>query len=189
MVEHARCRQSIPNALCHKWHHRMQETHRHVQYKYKVSLNLKALFSVSVQKPRLAKLNIPVTDIVPEKCLDVAGIIAKTVGLKLFCRLRSHTGKAREHPGILRRLRLRLPRCIAFKVHLHKPACIPDFCHKGASLIGSWRLKKLLGFLIQNRIKLDVLIVGNKRQQVITHSIGAVLGNEIHGIDAIALGL
>ena len=187
VTQKTRCRKGIPNALGNKWHGRMQKSHANIQDKDKVTLNLQALIRGSVQKTALTKLNVPVADIVPEEGLNVAGILTKAIGLKLLSCLCNNLSKAREHPCIFWCLCLWHAGSVAVKVHLNKTACIPNLSNKRTCLISSWRLNKLTGLLIKNSIKLDVLVISNKRKQVITHCVSTILSNQVHRIYTITL--
>ena len=46
-----------------------------------------------------------------------------------------------------------------------------------------------MGLLVDVGIELDVLVIGDERKKVEAHRVGAVHGNEVHRIDAVALGL
>ena len=46
-----------------------------------------------------------------------------------------------------------------------------------------------MGLLVDVGIELDVLVVGDEREQVEAHRIGAIHGDEVHRVDAVALGL
>ena len=108
----------------------MQKPHTDVQDKDKVALNLQALLRSSIQKATLAELNVPVADIIPEERLNVAGILAKAIGLKLLSCLCYNLSKAREHPCVFWRFCLWHAGSVAVKVHLNKAACIPNLSNK-----------------------------------------------------------
>ena len=56
-------------------------------------------------------------------------------------------------------------------------------------MVGTRAVDELLGLLVDVRVELDVLVVGAQRQQVEAHGVGAVHTDEVHGVNAVALGL
>lgn len=98
-------------------------------------------------------------------------------------------GQTAEHPGVGRRLHDGLAGRVALHVHKQEAAGVPDLGHKRLGLLGARAVDELLGLLVDVRVELDVLVVGAQRQQVVTHGVGAVHANEVHGVYAVALGL
>lgn len=137
----------------------------------------------------LGDLDVPVANLVPEELLHAAGHVAKGVVLNALGDHLYGLGQAAEHPGVGRRLNDGLAGRVALHVHEQEAAGVPDLGHKALGLVGTRTVDELLGLLIDVRIELDVLVVGAQREQVIAHGVGAVHTDEVHGVNAVALGL
>ena len=181
--------QRIPNALGHKRHDRVQQAHGDVKHVDEVALDLELLLRGAVEQAALAELDVPVADLAAEEGLDVAGVVAQVVGLQLLGCLRDGAGQAAEHPGVLWGLHLGGPGHIAVQVHLDEAAGVPDLGDKSAGLLGARAADEGLGLLVDVRVELDVLVVGDERQQVVAHGVSTVHLDELHGVHAVALGL
>ena len=185
MRAQTRCGQLIPNRFSHKRHHGMHKAKRCVENKDEITLGKRALVCIRTQKSSLAELNIPVAHIIPEKLLNIAGIVAELIGIELLSCARNHRSQARKHPRIFGRLRLRSPWGVAIKIHQYKTTCVPNLCNEAFCLLGTGARFKRFRLFIQDGVEFNVLIVGNKRKQVVAHGIRAVRLDKIHGIDAI----
>ena len=182
-------RQRVPHALGHERHNRVQQAHRDVEHIDKVALDLELLLGGAVEQAPLAELDVPVADVAPEEALDVARVVAEVVGLELLGGLGHGAREAREHPGVLGSLGHRSARLVALEVHLDEAARVPDLGHEAARLLGARAVDKLLGLLVDVGVELDVLVVGDEREQVVAHGVRAVLVHKRHRVHAVALGL
>ena len=156
--------QLVPHALRHERHHGVQQAHGRVQHEDEVALDLQLLLRRAVQQAALAELDVPVAHLVPEERLDVAGVVAKLVVLELPRGLGDHLREAAEHPRVLGRLGLGGAGHVAREVHLDKAARVPDLRHEGACLLSARAVDELLRLLVDVRVELDVLVVGDERQ-------------------------
>ena len=164
----------------------MHQANRGIEHKDQVSLRLQTALALQA---RLGDFDVPVADLVPEELLNTAGHVAKGVVLDALGNHLDGLGQTAEHPGVGRRLHDGLAGRVALHVHKQEAAGVPDLGHKRLGLLGTRAVDKLLGLLIDVRVKLDVLVVGAERQQVVTHGVGTVHANEVHGVNAVALGL
>ena len=164
----------------------MHQANGGVEHKDQVALRLQTTLALQAG---LGDLDVPVADLVPEELLHAAGHIAKGVVLNALGDHLHGLGQAAEHPGVGRRLHDGLAGRVALHVHEQEAACVPDLGHKRLGLVGARAVDEFLGLLVDVRVKLDVLVVGAQRQQVVTHGIGAVHTDEVHGVNAVALGL
>ena len=164
----------------------MHQTNGGIEYKDQIALSLQTALALQAG---LGDLDVPVADLVPEELLHAAGHVAKGVVLDTLGDHLHGLGQAAEHPGVGRRLHDGLAGREALHVHEQEAAGVPDLGHKALGLVGTWAVDKLLGLLVDVRIKLNILVVGAQREQVVAHGIGAVHANEIHGVHAVALGL
>ena len=164
----------------------MHQANGGVEHKDQVALSLQTALALQTG---LSDLDVPVADLVPEELLHAAGHIAKGVVLDALGDHLHGLGQAAEHPGVGRRLHDGLAGRVALHVHKQEAAGVPDLGHKRLGLLGARAVDKLLGLLVDVRVELDVLVVGAQREQVVTHGVGAVHANEVHGVNAVALGL
>ena len=164
----------------------MHQANGGVEHKDQVALSLQTALALQTS---LSDLDVPVADLVPEELLHAAGHVAKGVVLDTLGDHLHGLGQAAEHPGVGRRLHDGLAGRVALHVHKQEAACVPDLGHKRLSLVGTRAVDKLLGLLIDVRIELNILVVGAQREQVEAHSVGAVHTDEVHGVNAVALGL
>ena len=164
----------------------MHQANGRVKHKDQVALRLQTALALQAS---LGDLDIPVADLVPEELLHAAGHVAKGVVLDALGDHLDGLGQAAEHPGVGRRLNDGLAGRVALHVHKQEAAGVPDLGHKRLGLVGTRAVDELLGLLIDVRVELDVLVVGAQREQVVAHGVGAVHANEVHGVNAVALGL
>ena len=164
----------------------MHQANGGVEHKDQVALRLQTALALQAG---LGDLDVPVADLVPEELLHAAGHVAKGVVLDALGDHLNGLGQAAEHPGVGRRLHDGLAGRVALHVHKQEAACVPDLGHKRLSLVGTRAVDKLLSLLVDVRVELDVLVVGAQRQQVVAHGVGAVHTDEVHGVNAVALGL
>ena len=164
----------------------MHQANGGVEHKDQVALGLQTALALQAG---LGDLDVPVADLIPEELLHAAGHVAKGVVLDALGDHLDGLGQTAEHPGVGRRLHDGLAGRVALHVHKQEAACVPDLRHKRLGLLGARAVDELLGLLVDVRIELDVLVVGAERQQVVAHSIGAVHADEVHGVNAVALGL
>ena len=164
----------------------MHQANGGVEHKNQVALRLQTALALQAG---LGDLDVPVADLVPEELLHAAGHVAKGVVLDTLGDHLDGLGQATEHPGVGRRLHDRLAGRVALHVHEQEAAGVPDLGHKRLGLLGARAVDELLGLLVDVRVELDVLVVGAQREQVEAHGIGAVHANEVHGVNAVALGL
>ena len=164
----------------------MHQANGGIEHKDQVALRLQTALALQAG---LGDLDVPVADLVPEELLHAAGHVAKGVVLNTLGDHLDGLGQAAEHPGVGRRLHDGLARGVAFHVHKQEAAGVPDLGDERLGLLGARAVDELLGLLIDVRVELDVLVVGAERQQVVTHGVGTVHANEVHGVNAVALGL
>ena len=164
----------------------MHQANGGVEHKDQVALSLQTALALQAG---LGDLDVPVADLVPEELLHAAGHVAKGVVLDALGDHLHGLGQAAEHPGVGRRLHDRLAGRVALHVHEQEAAGVPDLGHKALGLVGTRAVNELLGLLVDVRVELDVLVVGAQRQQVEAHGVGAVHTDEVHGVNAVALGL
>ena len=164
----------------------MHQANGGVEHKNQVALRLQTALALQAG---LGDLDVPVADLVPEELLHAAGHVAKGVVLDTLGDHLHGLGQATEHPGVGRRLHDRLAGRVTLHIHEQEAAGVPDLGHKRLGLVGTRAVDKLLGLLVDVRVKLNILVVGAQREQVVAHGIGAVHANEVHGVNAVALGL
>ena len=164
----------------------MHQANGGVEHKDQVALRLQTALALQAG---LGDLDVPVADLIPEKLLHAAGHIAKGVVLDPLGDHLHGLCQAAEHPGVGRRLHDGLAGRVALHVHEQEAAGVPDLGDKALGLLGARAVDKLLGLLVDVRVKLNVLVVGAQREQVIAHGVGAVHTDEVHGVNAVALGL
>ena len=164
----------------------MHQANGGVEHKDQVALSLQTVLALQAG---LGDLDVPVADLVPEELLHAAGHIAKGVALNALGDHLHGLGQAAEHPGVGRRLHDGLAGRVALHVHEQEAAGVPDLGHKRLGLLGARAVDELLSLLVDVRVELDVLVVGAQREQVVTHGVGTVHANEVHGVNAVALGL
>ncbi len=164
----------------------MHQANGGVEHKDQIALSLQSALALQAG---LGDLDVPVADLVPEELLHAAGHVAKGVVLDALGDHLHGLGQAAEHPGVGRRLHDGLAGRVALHVHKQEAAGVPDLGHKRLGLVGARAVDELLGLLIDIRVELDVLVVGAQREQVEAHGVGAVHANEVHGVNAVALGL
>ena len=181
--------QGVPDALGHERHGGVQQAHAGVQHEDEVALDLELLLGAAVEQAALAELDVPVADVAPEEGLRLARVVAEGVGLELLGGARHGAGQAAEHPGVLGGHGGRLARLVAREVHLHEAARVPDLGHEAAGLLGARAVDEPVGLLVDVGVELDVLVVGDEREEVVAHRVRAVLLHELHRVDAVALGL
>ena len=164
----------------------MHQANGGVENKDQVALSLQTALALQAG---LGDLDVPVANLVPEELLHAAGHIAKGVVLNTLGDHLHGLGQAAEHPGVGRRLNDGLAGRVALHVHKQEAAGVPNLGHKRLGLVGTRAVDELLSLLVDVRVELDVLVVGAQRQQVVTHGVGAVHTDEVHGVNAVALGL
>ena len=164
----------------------MHQANGGVEHKDQVALSLQTTLALQAG---LGDLDVPVADLVPEELLHAAGHVAKGVVLDALGDHLDGLRQAAEHPGVGRRLNDGLAGRVALHVHKQEAAGVPDLGHKALGLLGARAVDELLGLLVDVRVELDVLVVGAQRKQVVTHGVGTVHANEVHGVNAVALGL
>ena len=181
------CRHGVPDRLGREGHEGVHEAKRRVEHEDEVALRLQA--GGVVLEARLGDLDVPVAHLVPEKRLHPADRVAKGVGLDTLGHGAHLLGQAAHHPGIRLGLGHGLAGSVVLHVHEQEAARIPDLGHKGPRLLGAGAAQELVGLLVDVGVELDVLVVGEERQQVEAHRVGTVLVHEVHGVHAVALGL
>ena len=164
----------------------MHQANGGVEHKDQVALSLQTALALQAG---LGDLDVPVADLVPEELLHTAGHVAKGVILDALGDHLHGLGQAAEHPSVCRRLHDGLAGRVALHVHEQEAAGVPDLGHKRLGLLGTRTVDKLLSLLVDVRVELDVLVVGAQREQVVAHGVGAVHTDEVHGVNAVALGL
>ena len=164
----------------------MHQANGGIEHKDQVALRLQTALALQAG---LGDLDVPVADLVPEELLHAASHVAKGVVLNTLGDHLDGLGQAAEHPSVGRRLNDGLAGRVALHVHEQEAAGVPDLGNKALGLVGTRAVDKLLGLLVDVRVELDVLVVGAERQQVVTHGVGAVHVNEVHGVNTVALGL
>ena len=164
----------------------MHQANGGVEHKDQVALRLQTALALQAG---LGDLDVPVADLVPEELLHAAGHVAKGVVLDARGDHIHGLGQAAEHPSVGRRLHDGLAGRVALHVHEQEAACVPDLGHKRLGLLGTRAVDKLLGLLVDVRVELNILVVGAQRKQVVAHGVGTVHANEVHGVNAVALGL
>ena len=164
----------------------MHQANGGVEHKDQVALRLQTALALQAG---LGDLDIPVADLVPEELLHAAGHVAKGILLDTLGDHLDGLCQTAEHPGVGRRLHDGLAGRVALHVHKQEAAGVPDLGHKRLGLLGARAVDELLGLRVDVRVELDVLVVGAQRQQVEAHGIGTVHANEVHGVNAVTLGL
>ena len=164
----------------------MHQANGGIEHKDQVALSLQTALALQAG---LGDLDVPVAHLIPEKLLHAAGHVAKGVVLDTLGDHLDGLGQAAEHPGVGRRLHDGLAGRVALHVHEQEAAGVPDLGHKRLGLLGTRAVDKLLGLLVDVRVELDVLVVSAQREQVEAHGVGAVHADEVHGVNAVALGL
>ena len=164
----------------------MHQANGGIEHKNQVALCLQTALALQAG---LGDLDVPVANLVPEELLHAAGHVAKGVVLDTLGDHLYGLGQAAEHPGVGRRLHDGLAGRVALHVHKQEAAGVPDLGHKRLGLLGARAVDELLGLLVDVRVELDVLVVGAERQQVVAHGVGTVHADEVHGVNAVALGL
>ena len=164
----------------------MHQANGGIKHKDQVALRLQTALTLQAG---LGDLDVPVADLIPEELLHAAGHVTKGVVLDALGDHLHGLCQTAEHPGVGRSLHDGLAGRVALHVHEQEAAGVPDLGHKRLGLLGTRTVDKLLSLLVDVRVELDVLVVGAERQQVEAHSVGAVHADEVHGVNAVALGL
>ena len=184
-IEHTR-RHVVPDLLGDKRHKRVHQANGGIEHKDQVALRLQTALALQAG---LGDLDVPVADLVPEELLHAAGHVAKGVVLDTLGDHLHGLGQAAEHPGVGRRLHDGLAGRVALHVHKQEAAGVPDLGDERLGLLGARAVDKLLGLFVDVRVELDVLVVGAEGKQVEAHGVSTVHANEVHGVNAVALGL
>ena len=165
----------------------MQQAQSGVEHVNKVFLRDRMPLSPAAQ-PRLAQLDVPVAKLVPEKAIECVRDLAELVGLQPVRDLRSELGQPRENPRVGRLCHLRRPRLVAIEIHLHEARGVPNLRDKRAGGLRARRTHQFARLLVDLRVELHILAARDEREQVEAHRVGAVHLDQIHGVDAVALG-
>lgn len=164
-------RQVFPNSLSHERHDRVEQAQGAVEHEDEIALGDQTGLPVLGQA-RLAKLDIPIAELVPEKRVELARDIAKAILLDAGRDRSGELGETREDPRIGGRRRLGLARLVAIHVEHDEARRVPDLGDEGPRGFGTRGIDELVGLLVDVGIELDVLVVGDEREQVEAHRIG-----------------
>ena len=176
-----------PDSLRDEGHDRMQQAQSGVEHVNEVFLRDRTPLSPAAQ-PRLAQLDVPVAKLVPEKAIECVRDLAELVGLQPVRDLRGKLGQPRENPRVGRLCHLRRPRLVAIEIHLHEACGVPNLRDKRAGGLRARRAHQFARLLVELRVELHILAARDKGEQVEAHRVGAVHLDQVHGVDAVALG-
>ena len=168
----------------------MQQAQRRIQHEHQVALGLQAHRRVGVvAQVGLGELDVPVAELAPEEGVQLARHLAKLIRLDTARNLLGQARQAAEDPCVGLGARNRLARLESFEIAQHEAAGVPDLGDERTRLLGALAAQKLVGLLVDVGVEAHVLVVGDQRQQVEAHRVGAVHGNQVHRVNAVALAL
>ena len=168
----------------------MQQAQRLIKHVHEVALRLQTHLGVGLAAQiGLGELDVPVAELAPEERVELASHLAELIRLDATRHLLGKARETAEDPRVGLRARNGLTRREAVEVAEHETARVPDLRHERTRLLGARAADELVRLLVDIGVEAHVLVVGDKRQQVEAHRVGAVHGDEVHRIDAVALGL
>ena len=178
-----------PDELRDERHDRVKQAQRGVEDKEQVAQNLCALRPLGTHRG-LAALDVPVAQLVPEERVQGAGVVGEEVLVKQGGHVAHKLAQAREDPGVGVGLHLGIEALEALlDVGEHEAARVVDLRDERLGGLGAGRAQELLRLLVDVGVETHVLVRGDQAEQAKAHGVGAVHAHEVHGVDAVALGL